>query len=81
MARIAGRKRRKQLTIAFDAKLYPASALRETASAFARVADVTLKKIGGRVRMTILPKPDAPDDDVIVGELGNYALGLVCTRR
>jgi hypothetical protein len=74
-------RRRKQLTIAFDARLYPASALRETASAFAQVADVTLKKIGARLRMTVVPKAGAPDDDVIVGEIGNYALGIVCTRR
>ena len=73
--------KRKAVTVAFDAGLYPAKSLRETAAAFAALADVTIAKAGGKHKVTILPREGAPTDEILVGELGNYALGLACAAR
>lgn len=67
--------------IVFDAGLYPAVALRETAAAFAALAEVKVAKKAGKHQVTLAPKDGAPDDEVLGGEFGNYALGLACAAR
>ena len=76
-----GMPKRKAVSIAFDAGLYPAKSLKETAAAFAALADVKIAKTGTRLKVTLAPKDGAPDDEILLGEFGNYALGLACAAR
>lgn len=68
------------MTVDYDAKLYPASALREAAAAFADHARITVRRRGERyvVRIEPVTKPPAPN---LVNEFGNYALGLAVQQR
>ncbi|MEK6607422.1 MAG: HxsD-like protein [Myxococcota bacterium] len=65
----------------FDAKLYTATALRETARAFAKVARVIVRRQGERYLVRVEPLPGHGLPPNLNDELGNYALGLAAQAR
>jgi hypothetical protein len=73
--------RRKPLVLSFDGSLYPLESVREAAAAFGKVAEVKVARKGGRAEVTLAPLAGAPEDEILAGEFGNYALGLAVAAR
>jgi hypothetical protein len=73
--------KRKPVQLSFDASLYPLAAVRAAAVAFGELAASTVKKQGARIVVKLCPHAAAPTDEILCGELGNYALGLACESR
>jgi hypothetical protein len=74
-------KARKGVILAFDATLYPPAVVKQTAAAFAALAEIEIARAGGLLKVTLAPRPGAPQGDILAGEFGNYALGLACEAR
>ncbi len=64
-----------QTTLRFDRRLYLESALRETMDAFSEHAELSLDEVEGGWTLSIAA-PEGTDRRALIGELGNYALGL-----
>ncbi len=73
--------RRKPLLLSFDGSLYPLESVREAAAAFGQVARIKVARKGRRAEVTLAPLEGAPEDEILAGEFGNYALGLACAVR
>ena len=73
--------RRKALVLSFDGSLYPLESVREAAAAFGQVAAARVVRKGRRAEVTLAPLEGAPEDEMLAGEFGNYALGLAYAAR
>lgn len=73
--------KRKPLVLSFDGSLYPLESVREAAAAFGKVAKVKVARKGKRAEVTLAPVDGAPEDEILAGEFGNYALGRAVARR
>jgi hypothetical protein len=81
MVKAAKAARRKALVLSFDGSLYPLESVREAAAAFGQVARTRVTRKGRKAEVTLAPLEGAPEDEILAGEFGNYALGLAVAAR
>lgn len=66
------------MPLRFDQRLYKEAAVREAASAFADVAEVTVGPVqGGAFEVTLRSRDAGTSDAVLADEFANYVLGVM----
>ncbi len=66
------------IQIRFHTSLYPLTAIREAAKAYAGLAHVAIERAGPYVRVRLTPKVDEPD---LADAFASHALALAKAKR